>query len=48
MKWELRVKVGKLEIIKVRFKRSEFMDKIRIYSNGKMIYYQMNTVGLLN
>lgn len=48
VKWELRVKVGKLEIIKVRFIHSEFMGKIHIYSNGKMIYYQMNTVCRLN
>lgn len=48
VKWELRVKGGKLEIIKVRFIYSEFMAKSQIYCNGKRIYYQMNTIGLLD
>ena len=38
------VKEVKLEILKVGFIHSEFMDKILIYSNGEITYYQMNTV----
>lgn len=39
VKWGFRVKLGKLEIIKVRFMYFDFMDKIYIYFNGKVIYY---------